>query len=192
MVTGHLEAPTGDYTFVGADTRLGFSARHLGLTTLHGRFERFHGHAHIDFSDMSRSTLSVRVDASSVHTGDAHRDAHLRGRQALDVAHHPHITFESARVDEVDELTHRVTGPLRIRAVSCSVSINLHFDGAVREPSGNVRVGFTGEAAIRRRDWGLVPNAPLEGGDLLVSDTVLLHLQISAALDEAGTDSALF
>lgn len=174
---------TGSYTLDPAHTRIGFVARHAMVTKVRGAFNEFEGTAVIDTADPSRSSARVTIRAASIDTRNADRDTHLRSNDFLDMANHPEITFVSTGARRVDDETYELTGDLTIRGVTRSVTVPFTFEGAARDPFGNLRVGLEGSVVISRKDFGVTWNAPLETGGVLVSDKVTLELEVSAIKD---------
>jgi len=170
---------TGDYTLDVSHTRLGFSARHAMVTNVRGQFTSFNGTAHIDAANPPASSVSVTIDPSSIETGNADRDNHLRSSDFFDVENHPEITFVSTAVARDGDVW-AITGDLTINGATKSITIDFEETGSARDPFGNLRVGFEGETAISRKDWGLTWNAALETGGVLVSDKIKLQFDISA------------
>src|SRR5437868_14407622 len=93
--TAAVEDISGDYTLDAAHSRLGFSARHAMVTTVRGAFTAFTGTAKIDTADPSASWVNLTIDASSVATGVADRDGHLRSGDFFDVETYPSLNFAS-------------------------------------------------------------------------------------------------
>jgi polyisoprenoid-binding protein YceI len=177
--TAVLEDISGDYSIDPVHTRLGFGARHAMVTKVRGAFTEFSGNAHVDTADPSKSSVSVTIVAKSITTGQQQRDDHLRSGDFFDSEQHPEITFVSTSVDhDCDEWT--ITGDLTIKRVTRPVSVLFQYTGSAKDPYGNVRIGFEGEAAINRKDWGLTWNAALETGGVMVSDKVKLEFDVSA------------
>jgi polyisoprenoid-binding protein YceI len=170
---------SGDYVLDPAHTRIGFSARHAMVTTVHGQFDTFEGTAHIDAADPASSSVSVTIKAPSVTTGNEQRDGHLKSADFFDGENHPDITFVSTAVER-DGSEWAITGDLTIKTVSHPVTVVFEEIGSARDPYGNVRVGFEGGATIKRSDWGLNFNAALETGGVLVSEKIKLEFDISA------------
>jgi polyisoprenoid-binding protein YceI len=175
-----LEQLTGDYTIDPSHSSIGFVARHAMVTKVRGTFDEYDGSAHIDGSDPSRSSAKVVIQATSIDTRNADRDAHLRSNDFLAMEQHPEITFVSSGVERVDDRHYRVSGDLTIKGVSKPVSIVFEHTGAAVDPFGNQRVGFEGSVTVNRKDWGVNWNAALEAGGVLVSEKVTLTFDISA------------
>jgi len=171
---------TGTWTLDPAHTRIGFVARHAMVTKVRGSFNEFEGTATFDGANPANSHAEVTIKAASIDTRNAQRDGHLRSNDFLAMEEHPEITFISTGVRQVDETTFELTGDLTIRGVTRSVTIPFTFEGAAKDPFGNLRAGFEGSVAINRKDWGVSWNAALEGGGVLVSDRVTLEFEVSA------------
>ena len=171
---------TGTWTLDPAHTRIGFVARHAMVTKVRGSFNEFEGTAVLDGANPANSHAEVTIKAASIDTRNAQRDEHLRSNDFLAMEEHPEITFTSTGARQVDDTTFELTGDLTIRGVTKSVTIPFTFEGAAKDPFGNLRAGFEGSVVINRKDWGVTWNAALEGGGVLVSDKVTLEFEISA------------
>ena len=171
---------TGEYTLDPAHSRLGFVARHAMVTKVRGSFNDVSGTGYFDAEDATRSRLEVVVQATSIDTRNADRDAHLRSNEFFDMETYPEIRFVSTSVEVVDETTFRVTGDLTIKGVTKAVTIDLEYTGAAVDPFGNQRVGLEGSVTVNRKDWGITWNAPLETGGVLIGEKVVLELEVSA------------
>ena len=171
---------TGTWTLDPAHTRIGFVARHAMVTKVRGSFNEFEGTAVLDGANPANSHAEVTIKAASIDTRNAQRDEHLRSNDFLAMQEHPEITFTSTGARQVDDTTFELTGDLTIRGVTKSVTIPFTFEGAAKDPFGNLRAGFEGSVAINRKDWGVAWNAALEGGGVLVSDRVTLEFEVSA------------
>lgn len=179
MKTTHPQQVSGDYVLDPAHTRVGFVARHAMVTKVRGSFDSVEGSVHLDLEDPARSSASVTIETASINTRNEQRDIHLRTGDFLDAPNHPQITYRSTRVERSAH-GYRVTGDLTIRGTTRPVTIDFHYEGAVTDPSGDLRVGFEGSTTINRRDWGVAWNAPLEAGGVLVSEKIVLEIEISA------------
>ncbi|HBY21922.1 MAG: YceI family protein [Propionibacteriaceae bacterium] len=171
---------SGTYVLDPSHSTIGFSARHAMVTKVRGAFTNVAGTAVVDGGNPAASTIEVTIQADSFDTGQADRDGHVKSADFLDVANFPTLTFKATDIAITDDETVRVTGDLTIKGVSHSVTIDLEYNGSAKDPFGNERVGFEGEADIKRSDWGLTWNAALETGGFLVSDKIELKLDISA------------
>jgi polyisoprenoid-binding protein YceI len=128
---------------------------------------------------VSGSKVTLTIQAASIDTRNADRDAHLRSNDFFDMDNHPEITFVSTDVTAVDG-NYRVTGDLTIKGVTRPVTVDVEYTGTAVDPFGNTRVGFEGQTTVNRKDWGVNWNAALEAGGVLVSEKVTLEFEISA------------
>lgn len=174
------EQLTGDYDFDVSHSRLGFVVRHAMVTKIRGSFRSFSGELHIDGTDPTESWVRVTVEMASIDTGEPDRDAHLRSDDFFAVDRFPEMTFHSTSIRELGEDHYTMTGPLTIRDVTEEVTLDVGFTGAALDPFGNLRLGFEVAGTLRRADWGLSWNVPLDTGGLLVSDKIMLDIDISA------------
>jgi polyisoprenoid-binding protein YceI len=180
---------TGDYAVDVAHTRIGIRARHAMVTTVRGSFSDFEGAAHLDSANPAASAVALRIRTASIDTGTPDRDVHLRSADFLDVERYPELTFSSTEVEEIDDALYRVTGDLTIKDVTRPVSVDFALTGSALDPWGNLRVGFEGALAIKRSDWGLTWNTPLDTGGVLVSDRIQIEFDVSAIRIDPATGS---
>ncbi len=177
--TTALSAATGTWVIDSAHTTLGFSARHAMVAKVRGHFEDFAGSFTIDGADPAASTAELTIQAASINTKSSDRDAHLKSADFLDVENFPTLTFTSTAVT-VDRDAIIVTGDLTIHGVTRPVDVTYELVGVSQDPWGNTKIGFEGTAKISRKDFGLVWNAALETGGVLVGDEVTLSLDVEA------------
>ena len=177
---------TGEYTVDPSHSRIGFVARHAMVAKVRGSFNQFEGHGYFDAEDPSRSHLELTIQAASIDTRNADRDAHLRSSDFFDMENHPEIGFVSTSVEPLDETTYRVTGDLTMKAVTRPVTFDLEFTGTAVDPYGNQRIGLEGSVTVNRKDWGMNWNVALDAGGVLVSEKVVLEFEVSAIRNAAA------
>ena len=180
MTDTPLAELTGTYALDPAHTQIGFVARHAMVTKVRGAFTEFEGAARLDGGDPARSSATVTIKTASIDTHNEQRDGHLRTNDFLDAPTYPDITFVSSGVAKLDDTHYRLSGDLTIKDTTRPVAIDFEYQGAARDPYGNLRVGFEGSVTISRKDYGITWNAALEGGGVLVGDKVVLEFEISA------------
>ncbi len=162
-----------------AHSAIHFRVRHMVISKVHGRFARWSGAITLDEQDLTRSSVEVRIDAASIDTQVADRDAHLRSADVLDVARYPELTFRSRRIER-DGDGYLVVGDLTLHGVTREVELQAEFAGTGKDPWGHERAGFSARAALDRRDFGLVWNAALETGGVLVGEKVEIAIELEA------------
>ena len=166
-------------------TEVGFSVKHMMFTTVRGRFEALEGTLKLDPENPGNSEVNVSIDSASLDTGVADRDGHLRSEDFLDVENHPTVTFRSRKVEGALSNpgdSFKVTGDLTIRGETREVMLDATFEGTGADPWGGTRAGFSAEASIDRRDFGLTWNQALETGGVLVGHEIKISLNVQAVL----------
>ncbi len=163
-----------------------FWVRHMVISKVHGRFARWSGAIELDPQDLSRSSVEVKIDAASIDTQVADRDAHLRSPDFLDVAKYPELTFRSRRVEKGGGSGLRITGDLTLHGVTREVTLEAEFAGTGKDPWGNERAGFSAKTSLDRKDYGLAWNAALEAGGVLVGEKVEISIELEAVKKAAA------
>ncbi len=159
-------------------SQITFAVKHLGISTVRGTFDAFSGT--IDEQDGVVSAAEISIDVASLNTGTAQRDDHLRSADFFDVATHPTATFRLLSADRVGNAL-QCTGELTIRGITKPVALTGEIGGPAKDPWGNTKVSATLSTKLPRKEWGLVWNATLETGGLLVSEDVKLDIELQAA-----------
>jgi polyisoprenoid-binding protein YceI len=172
-------APTGTWNVDKAHSRVGFAVKHLGIATVRGTFKEFEGTIEIG-DDLSTAKAYGKVKTASVDTNDAARDEHLRNSDFFDVEKYPEITFESTKIEAIDEDSLKIIGNLTINGTTNEVELLAEVGGTEVDPMGNDRVGLEAVGKISRGDFGIKFNLALGSGNLAVGDKVTLNLDISA------------
>ena len=157
-----------------------FSVRHMVVAKVRGRFSRWSGVLRAEDGDEARASVEVVIDASSIDTGVADRDAHLKSPDFLDVAHHPEITFRAGRSEKLAPERLRVVGDLTIRGVTRPVVLDVEYAGRTKDPWGHERAGFAARTSVDRKDFGLTWNQLLEAGGVMVGDRVDIEIEVEA------------
>jgi polyisoprenoid-binding protein YceI len=171
--------PTGTWTVDKAHSKVGFAVKHMGIATVRGEFTEFEGALDIG-DDLAAARAYGNVQTASVNTNDPQRDEHLRSPDFFDAESFPEISFESTRIEPIDEDTFRIVGNLTLHGVTREIELEATLQGADIDPWGNERVGLEITGQLSRGDYGMKFNQALGSGNMLVSDKVKLALDISA------------
>ncbi|HEX9029615.1 MAG TPA: YceI family protein [Anaerolineales bacterium] len=161
-----------------AHSQVTFSVRHMMISNVYGRFEQFEGDVDFNEADPARSTVDVKIDASTISTRDPQRDGHLKSPDFLTVEKYPYITFKSTLVEMINPEHGRVTGDLTIRDITRPVVLDVEYSGLARSPYGTVSAGFSASTKINRKDWDLTWNFALETGGVLVGDEIKVNIDV--------------
>jgi polyisoprenoid-binding protein YceI len=163
-----------------------FTVRHLVIAKVRGQFSRWSGTLAAPGAQFDRASLNVVIDAGSIDTGVADRDAHLRSADFFDVERYPEITFTSTEVARAAGDRLRVTGKLTIKGVTREVELNVEPLGLAKDPWGNERAAFSATTSIDRREFGLTWNQVLETGGVMVGDRIDIAIEIEAVRQAAA------
>ncbi|HEU4424620.1 MAG TPA: YceI family protein [Pilimelia sp.] len=172
-------AAPGTFVLDPAHTRVGFVARHLMVSKVRGAFTKVSGEIVVG-EDPTHSAVVAVIDAASIDTGVADRDAHLRSADFLEVEAHPTLTFRSTGVIAGTGGEFRLAGELTVRGVTRPVELAVEFEGVARSPWGQEVIGFTAATEIDREDFGLTWNQALETGGVLVGRKVKIEISAEA------------
>jgi len=171
-----------------------FSVKHMMISTVRGHFEVLSGKLHIDEEHPDNSWVEAEVDAASINTRDAKRDAHLRSPDFFDVEKYPKITFKSTKVTPIGNNEYRVTGDLTMHGDTKEETLHADYSGQVKDLYGLQRAAFSVKGKINRKDFGLNWNVGLEAGGVLVGEDVNIEIDLAAvqkaAVQEAATQTA--
>jgi len=163
---------------------VGFSARHMLVTRVRGKFNRFEGLIQYDPANIEQSTVDVTIEVESVDTDNGRRDDHLRSSDFFEASSYPTITFQGTGVGREGEQLFLV-GDLTIKETTREVRIPFELAGPV-EVQGQERLGAEAEIEVNRFDWGLTWDRAIETGGLVVSEDVTLELSVEAAERSGG------
>lgn len=178
-IDGGTIAPAGTWKVDPAHTRFGFAVKHMGVATVRGHFDEVDGTLTIG-NDLSSAQITGAAKAASVQTGVEQRNDHLRSADFFDAENYPELSFESKRIEAIDEETYKIVGDLTIHGVTREIELEAEVGGIEVGPSGEDRVGIEATGKLSRAEYGMKFNAALGSGNAVVGDKVKLVLDISA------------
>jgi len=170
-----IPAP-GTYILDEAHRRVGFVARHMMVSKVRGQFADATATITVAENPLD-SSVTAAIQAASIQTGQADRDAHLRSGDFLDVEKYPTLEFRSTGVKSHRGNEFILTGELTIRDVTRPVELEVEFEGAGRSPFGQDIFGFTATTEIDREEFGLTWNVALETGGVLVGKKIKIEIE---------------
>jgi polyisoprenoid-binding protein YceI len=168
-----------------AHTNIAFSAKHMMVSTVRGRFQQVTGTLHYDETNPLNSWVEVEIDAESLITAQDQRDAHLRSADFLNAEEHPKLHFKSTKIEPKGDNEFRVTGDLTIRGVTHPVTLEAEVSTPTMGLYGKRLIGVSATTKINREQWGLTWNVALETGGMLVSKDVKVEVD-AEFLEEAA------
>jgi polyisoprenoid-binding protein YceI len=144
------------YELDQAHTHLGFTAKHLAVSTVRGRFNKFEGEFESPDDDYTKARGEVKVEVASLESRSDQRDTHLRSADFFDAEKYPYITFKINSIEPVDKENFRVNGELTVKDVTKPLVLEATIEGRLPDPfGGKERVGISARGQINRMDWGL-------------------------------------
>jgi polyisoprenoid-binding protein YceI len=179
MKTTEKESVKTKWVVDPAHSEIGFRVKHLMITNVKGEFKEFDSSIYTTGGDFMTSDIDFRINPSSVNTGDAKRDEHLKSGDFFDASNFSEISFKGNSIEKADNVGNfTLLGDLTMKGIKNPVRLDVEFGGVMKDPWGNEKAGYTINGKINRKDWGLNWNAALEAGGMLVSDEVRLSMDI--------------
>ncbi|MDQ3002893.1 MAG: YceI family protein [Fibrobacterota bacterium] len=166
------------YSIDTSHSDITFKVRHMGISNVTGKFEKFGGTFQVDPKNIKATKGTMTLDVNSINTSNAKRDGHLKSDDFFDAANHPQIKFVSKEVKDVNDKDSSATlvGDLTIRGITKPIFLKIKGGGIIKDGWGNERAAFTANGKINRFDYGLKWNKAIEAGSLVVAPEVDLIL----------------
>jgi polyisoprenoid-binding protein YceI len=158
-------------------SELAFKVKHLMITNVKGVFGKYNASIKANGDSPVTSDVRLNIDPSSVNTGDAGRDQHLRAADFFDVEQFPSIDFVGKKLEKIDANDYKLHGDLTIKGVTKPVTLDVEFGGIVKDPWGNEKAGLAVNGKINRNEFGLTFNATLETGGVLLGEEVKINAE---------------
>lgn len=168
-----------------AHSEIGFKIRHMMISNVKGTFKTYDANITTILKDFTTAVIDLWIDASSINTGDATRDQHLKSADFLNADKYKQILFKSNSIGQIDkDGNQELSGELTMLGITKTIKLNVEFGGLVKDPWGNEKAGFTITGKINRKYWGLIWNTPMETGGIMVGDDISISCE--AELTNAG------
>jgi polyisoprenoid-binding protein YceI len=182
VVDGQALPIAGTWVIDALHSSVGFEARHMAVTRMHGRFRSFRGQI-VVADTPEESSFEVSIETASLDTTNDAADQSLKSDRFLDVETYPLIQFRSTGVRYVERDLLRIDGDLTIKGVTRPIELAATFEGAVPALRGvRAKLAFSARAEFDRRDYGIDFNLPIPGGGWVVGNRVNLTLDVEADL----------
>lgn len=166
------------YTIDRTHSNVGFSIKHMVVSTVRGQFNDFEGSVFYDENDITKFTAEGVIRATSIDTDNERRDNDLRGERFFEVEKYPEIRFKTKRVEK-REGGHVAIGDFTMKDVTREIEIPFEVSGPIQDRRGT-RIGIEASLVIDRRDFNILTNRVLDGGGLWLSDEVKIELNLAA------------
>lgn len=162
----------------GAHSSAGFTVKHMMISKVHGIFSKMSGTLQYDGSDVTKAQVEAKVDVASINTNDVQRDTHLKSADFLDSEKFPQIIFKSKKIEKSGSGL-KLTGDLTMHGITKEVVFNAEGPSQeMKDPYGNIKIGASAMTTLKRKEFGLLWNAALEAGGVMVSDDVSLTIEV--------------
>jgi polyisoprenoid-binding protein YceI len=176
LIAGIAHADSVEWKLDPSHTNVGFSVPHLVVSSVDGRFKEATAKIALDEADLTKSQVSVEINAASIDTGDQKRDEHLKGADFFDAKKFPKLSFKSTKIAKAGA-GYKLTGDLTIRDVTKSVTLDATVSAPVKTPWGNQARAAKVTGKIKRGDFGLKWNKALETGGVVVGEEVTIEVK---------------
>ncbi|HEX4933033.1 MAG TPA: YceI family protein [Gemmatimonadaceae bacterium] len=177
-MTAPAATQTSTWSVDASHSHVEFAVRHMMVATAKGRFADVKGTIEFDGQNLATASVDIEIAVESIDTKQADRDNHLKSADFFDAANYPTITFRSTRIVPKGENEFDLIGDLTIRGTTKEIVLSAESNGALRDPWGMDRAGFSATGKINRFDYGLHWNAALETGGLVVAQDVKITLEV--------------
>lgn len=164
---------------------ISFRVRHMGVGHVRGTMTLASAELRVGDGGAAASEVTAIIDAASVDTGTEQRDGHIRSADFLDVEQFPTIEFASTRVRDVCGDCFTVVGDLTVHGVTRTVELAAEYVGAVDDPSGGQRAGFSATTSISRAEFGVDIQLGFGAGNVVVADTIDITIDVEFTSEEA-------
>lgn len=179
VMTTAPEIVPGTYQIDAVHSDVGFRIRHLGISSVDGRFSDVQGTVTFGES-LGYLQAEATIQVNSIDSRNSERDEHLRSDEFFDAENFPTITFKSTNVEPLSGGRFQMIGDLTMKDMTRSIELEGEYLGTVVDPSGRRVVAFTSETTIDRFDWDIDWNEPLGGGGFVVGETAHLTVNVEA------------
>lgn len=180
LTVGALAGAAGaaEYQVDTAHSEVIFKVRHMGISTVTGRFGKIGGSFDVDPKNIQATKGSLVIEVASVNTNNNMRDKDLKSDKFFDVEKFPEMKYVSKAVKDVNmgDSTCTLIGDLTLHGVTKEIALKVKGGGIINDGWGNERAAFTATGRLNRFDYGLKWNKAVETGSLIVSENVDLLL----------------
>ncbi|MCR4417220.1 MAG: YceI family protein [Ignavibacteria bacterium] len=161
-----------------AHSKIGFSVTHLLISEVEGHFKDFDLKVVSTKDDFVDAKIEFTAKTASIFTDNEKRDEHLKSDDFFNSEKYPEMKFVSKSFKKVGKNKYKLTGDLTIRDVTKPITLDVVYNGTVKDPWGNTKSGFNVTGQLNRFDYGLKWNALTELGGAVVDKIVKLRIHV--------------
>jgi polyisoprenoid-binding protein YceI len=181
VIAAPIAASADTWQIDPGHSTVGFTVRHMTISSVRGQFDKFTGTITSKGSDPASVSIDVTIDTASIDTRSSDRDADLKSANFLDVAKYPTMTFKSKKIEAAGTGKWKVVGDLTLHGVTREVTLAVEGPTApIKDPWGNTRAGASATTKISRKNFGLTWNKAIEAGGAVVGDEVSVSIDVEA------------
>ncbi len=166
------------WTIDKAHSKVQFAVTHLIISEVNGLFKSFDGSIEASNSDFTDAKINFTVNVASINTENDGRDKHLKSDDFFNADKFPSITFKGKSLKKIDDKNYKLTGDFTIRDVTKEITLDVVYNGSIKDPWGNTKAGFKILGEINRFDYNLKWNSLMEAGGAVVGKTVKLVIDL--------------
>lgn len=181
--TAYTQAANWKFDVVHSSVQ--FEVSHLVIATATGNFKTFDGEVIADKDDFQDAKINFTIDVKSINTENQKRDDHLRSADFFDADNHPKMTFKSTSFKKVKGNKYKLTGNLTMRGVTKNITLEVTYNGMIKDPWGNTKAGFKIKGSLNRFDFGLKWDKTIEAGGLVVGKDIDIVCNIELQKEKA-------
>jgi polyisoprenoid-binding protein YceI len=171
-------AAAAEYEIDQSHSQVLFKVKHLGISTVTGRFRDFAGTITYDPQNPAAARARATIKTASIDTDNDRRDNHLRGADFFEAEKYPEITFTAGRLREARGDGFKLDGTLTMRGVTRPITLDVEKVGPARGPDGRERMAFNATTTLDRTQYGLTWSRATEAGGLVVGNDVQIVLEL--------------
>jgi polyisoprenoid-binding protein YceI len=172
-----LPLTAGHWTLDAAHSGVSFAVRHLGLSNVRGRFDRYDASLDVG-AGLDDVVVNAEIDMASVDTNQPDRDAHLRSTDFFDAERHATMTFRSTSVTGAGQ-EYELVGDLTINGITKPITLDVEFHGTQIFPGdGRTHAGFSAQGEVRRSAYGIDFNMPLGIDQVGLGEKIRVELDL--------------
>ena len=172
----------GIYTLDPGHSDVAFTVRHLMINKIRGHFTKVEADIVLAPNPLD-SSATATIDPNSIDTNNPTRDDDLRSSNFFEVDTYPTMTYRSTGVRHSED-GFDLDGELTLHGATRQVPLALVVNGFTGDPYGGTRAGFSATAEIDRKDFGITTNIPMDGGGVVIGDTIQLFIEVEAILQQ--------